>query len=120
MTHNLTTMMAVSRRENPTRFQKTLAFNDFYDGEPGYPFPMGNVQTLGKLQSGMLVAGAKYLPQPIARELTKRSFDILTTSEDLPEAEQPSDVATRRRPDLRPGKQLWNATGASTSGSRRS
>ena len=87
MTHNLTTMMAISLRENPTRFQKTLAFNDFYDGEPGYPFPMGNVQTLGKLQSGMLVAGAKYLPQPIARELTKRSFDILTTSEDLPNAD---------------------------------
>ena len=87
MTHNLTTMMAVSTRENPTKFQKTLAFNDFYDGEPGYPFPMGNVQTLGKLQSGMLVAGAKYLPQTIARALTKRSFDILTMSEDLPKAE---------------------------------
>ncbi|WP_245438156.1 GMC family oxidoreductase [Mesorhizobium sp. WSM4312] len=87
MTHNLTTMMAVSTRENPTKFQKTLAFNDFYDGEPGYPFPMGNVQTLGKLQSGMLVAGAKHMPQVIARALTRRSFDILTTSEDLPKAE---------------------------------
>ena len=87
MTHNLTTMMAVSTRPNPTKFQKTVAFNDFYDGEPGYPFPMGNVQALGKLQSGMLVAGAKYLPQFIGRALTKRSFDILTTSEDLPRAD---------------------------------
>jgi choline dehydrogenase-like flavoprotein len=84
MTHNLTTMMAVSNRKNPTKFQKTLSFNDFYDGEPEYPFPMGNVQTLGKLQPGMLVAGARFLPQSIARILTKRSFDILTTSEDLP------------------------------------
>ncbi len=87
MTHNLTTMMAVSSRLNETKFQKTLSFNDFYHGEPGYPFPMGNVQTLGKLQPGMLVAGAKYLPQPIARAVTKRSFDILTTSEDLPKAD---------------------------------
>ncbi|TGS14337.1 GMC family oxidoreductase [Mesorhizobium sp. M2E.F.Ca.ET.209.01.1.1] len=85
MTHNLTTMMAISGRLNPTKFQKTLAFNDFYDGEPGYPYPMGNVQTLGKLQSGMLVAGTKFLPSPVARALTRRSFDILTTSEDLPQ-----------------------------------
>jgi choline dehydrogenase-like flavoprotein len=84
MTHNLTTMMAISRHVNPTRFQKTLSFNDFYDGEPGYPYPLGNVQTLGKLQSGMLVAGAKFMPSPLARELKRRSFDILTTSEDLP------------------------------------
>jgi choline dehydrogenase-like flavoprotein len=87
MTHNLTTMMAISHRPNPTRFQKTLAFNDFYHGEPGFPFPMGNVQTLGKLQAGMLVAGAKYLPKFIGAALTRRSFDILTTSEDLPKAD---------------------------------
>jgi choline dehydrogenase-like flavoprotein len=87
MTHNLTTMMAVSWERNPTRFQKTLSFNDFYDGEAGFPFPMGNVQTLGKLQSGMLVAGATYLPQFVGRELTKRSLDLLVTSEDLPRKE---------------------------------
>jgi len=46
---------------------------------------MGNVQTLGKLQSGMLVAGAKYLPKFLGKELTKRSLDLLVTSEDLPE-----------------------------------
>jgi choline dehydrogenase-like flavoprotein len=87
MTHNLTTMMAVSHRPNPTKFQKTLAFNDFYAGEPGFPFPMGNVQTLGKLQAGMLVAGAKYLPKSVGAALTRHSFDILTTSEDLPKPE---------------------------------
>lgn len=87
MTHNLTTMMAVSHRPNPTKFQKTLAFNDFYAGEPGFPFPMGNVQTLGKLHAGMLVAGAKYLPKSVGAALTRYSFDILTTSEDLPKPE---------------------------------
>ncbi|WP_183719850.1 GMC family oxidoreductase [Rhizobium sp. BK060] len=86
MTHNLTTFMAVSSEKNPTRFQKTLAFNDYYDGDEEFRFPMGNVQTLGKLQAGMLVAGAKYLPQFIGRELTKRSLDLLVTSEDLPHA----------------------------------
>jgi choline dehydrogenase-like flavoprotein len=87
MTHNLTTMMAVSRKLNPTRFQKTLAFNDFYDGESGFPYPMGNVQTLGKLQAGMLVAGAKYLPASLGAALTRRSLDMLATSEDLPRPE---------------------------------
>jgi choline dehydrogenase-like flavoprotein len=84
MTHNLTTMMAVSGRRNPTNYQKTLAFNDFYFGEDGFSYPMGNVQTLGKLQEGMLVAGVGYLPTWISRELTKRSLDILIQSEDLP------------------------------------
>jgi choline dehydrogenase-like flavoprotein len=98
MTHNLTTMMAISHRPNPTRFQKTLAFNDFYDGEPGFPFPMGNVQTLGKLQAGMLVAGAKYLPKFIGAAITRRSFDILTTSEDPP---KPDNRVTLERGTIR-------------------
>ena len=84
MTHNLTTVMAVSPERNPTKFQKTLAFNDFYDGDETYRYPMGNVQTLGKLQPGMLVAGAKYLPRFVGRALTRRSLDLLVTSEDLP------------------------------------
>jgi choline dehydrogenase-like flavoprotein len=87
MTHNLTTMMAVSTELNPTRFQKTMAFNDYYDGEEGFRYPMGNVQTLGKLQAGMLVAGAKYLPKFVGRALTRRSLDLLVTSEDLPHRE---------------------------------
>jgi choline dehydrogenase-like flavoprotein len=87
MTHNLTTMMAVSAEKNPTKFQKTLAFNDFYSGDGEFNYPMGNVQTLGKLQAGMLVAGAKYLPQFIGRQLTSRSLDLLVTSEDLPRGE---------------------------------
>ncbi len=85
MVHNLTMMMAVGPSVNPTKFQKTFAFNDWYDGDNRFPYPMGNVQTLGRLQPGMLVAGAKFLPRWIGRQLTRRSFDILTTSEDLPD-----------------------------------
>lgn len=85
MAHNLTMMMAVSHRLNDTKFQKTLSFNDFYFGDDRFPFPMGNVQTLGKLQAGMLVAGTRYMPSFLGRELTKRSVDILTTTEDLPD-----------------------------------
>lgn len=85
MVHNLTMMMAISHRPNPTRFQKTFAFNDWYDGDEKFPYPMGNVQTLGRLQAGMLVAGTRFLPPWLGRELTRRSLDILTTSEDLPD-----------------------------------
>ena len=85
MTHNLTMTMAVGHRINPTRFQKTFSFNDWYWGDDSFPYPMGNVQTLGRLQPGMLVAGAKYLPHWVGQQLTRRSFDVLTTTEDLPD-----------------------------------
>ena len=85
MTHNLTMIMAVGLRINPTRFQKIFSFNDWYQGDDSFPYPMGNVQTLGRLQPGMLVAGAKYLPHWVGRQLTRRSVDILKTTEDLPD-----------------------------------
>ena len=87
MTHNLTMMMVVGHRINPTRFQKTSSFNDWYQGDESFPFPMGNVQSLGRGQPGMLAAGTRYQPHWVGRQLTRRSFDILTTSEDLPDIE---------------------------------
>ena len=47
---------------NDTKFQKTICINDFYFGDDGFKYPMGNIQGLGKLQSGMLTAKQKYLP----------------------------------------------------------
>ena len=83
MTHNLTMMMAVGHRTNPTQYQKTFSFNDWYQGDDSLPYPMGNLQTLGRLQPGMLVARAKYLSRWVGRQLTRHSFDILTTTADL-------------------------------------
>lgn len=41
MGHTNSVLIALSRCENPTVFQKTLALNDFYFGTPEWPYPMG-------------------------------------------------------------------------------
>lgn len=87
MVHNNTALMAVGPRPNPTVFQKTLAINDYYFGEPGFPYPMGNLQLLGKLQAGMLTANQPLVPRPALRAVAARSVDWWVMSEDLPDAE---------------------------------
>ena len=42
------TVLALSREENPTSYQKTLGLNDFYFGSDDFDYPLGNVQMVGK------------------------------------------------------------------------
>src|SRR5262249_17889069 len=53
MFHNSAAVLAISRAPNPTRFQKTLALNDFYFGLKGFGYPLGNIQMIGKSQAPM-------------------------------------------------------------------
>ena len=47
-------MLALSREENPTVFQKTLGLNDFYfSGGDDFEFPLGSIQMIGKSQAPM-------------------------------------------------------------------
>ncbi len=63
MAHNNTAMMAISPfRKNRVTFQKSLAINDYYLANSEKPYPLGNVQGLGKLQGGMLTANARWRP----------------------------------------------------------
>jgi choline dehydrogenase-like flavoprotein len=88
MVHNNTALMAVDpRRKNPTTFQKTMAVNDFYFKGPGFNYPMGNIQLLGKLQAGMLTAAVPLVPRPILQGMADRSVDWWVMSEDLPDPE---------------------------------
>ena len=88
MVHNNTALMAVDPwRTNPTVFQKTIAINDFYHNGPGFPYPLGNIQALGKLQAGMLTAAKPGVPQPLLRAMAERSVDWWVMSEDLPDPE---------------------------------
>ena len=86
MQHTCTFLIAIAPlRRNPTKFQKTLAVNDYYFGEPGYPYPMGGLQTIGKLDAAMLSSGAgRFLPGPVLAQLAGRSTDWLVMSEDIP------------------------------------
>jgi choline dehydrogenase-like flavoprotein len=54
MAHNNTALMSIGWDINSTMFQKTICINDFYFGDEGFKYPMGNIQGLGKLQTGML------------------------------------------------------------------
>ncbi len=88
MVHNNTALMAVHpTRRNPTVFQKTFAVNDFYFRGPDWPYPMGNLQLLGKLQAGMLTANQPLVPRRVLQAVADRSVDWWVMSEDLPDPE---------------------------------
>ena len=53
MFHDSTAVLALSREENPTAYQKTLGLNDFYFGSDDFEYPLGNVQMVGKSTAPM-------------------------------------------------------------------
>lgn len=54
MKHNCGVVIGVTSHENLTTFQKTLGVNDFYWGEPDFPYPMGQIQQSGRVNKDML------------------------------------------------------------------
>jgi choline dehydrogenase-like flavoprotein len=86
MGHVNSVVMALSRCPNPTVFQKTLALNDFYFGSSEWPYPMGHISFVGKLDADTLRAGAPALAPGWTLDLMARhSLDFWLTSEDLPD-----------------------------------
>src|SRR5262245_55777405 len=51
--HNSQAVLAISKEPNPTKFQKTLGVNNFYHASKEFPFPLGNIQMVGKSQGPM-------------------------------------------------------------------
>lgn len=86
MKHQNGAIVGVSRKANPTKFQKTLAINDFYWGEPGFEYPMGHIQLMGKVNKDMIAPDAPYFaPEKALAEMASRSIDWWLTAEDLPD-----------------------------------
>jgi choline dehydrogenase-like flavoprotein len=86
MGHINSVMMAISKCPNPTIFQKTLAVNDYYFGDEEFPFPMGHISFVGKLDGDTLKAGAPAIAPGWTLDLMARhSLDFWLTSEDLPD-----------------------------------
>lgn len=86
MGHLNSVQMAGSRCPNPTVFQKTLALNDYYFGDGEFPYPMGHISFVGKLDAAALSAGAPPLTPGFTLDLmAKHSLDFWLTSEDLPD-----------------------------------
>jgi choline dehydrogenase-like flavoprotein len=91
MFHDSIAVLALSREENPTVFQKTLGLNDFYLGSDDFEFPLGSIQMVGKSQAQMF-RGEKPLETKLAPEWTldrvaRHAIDFWLSTEDLPRSE---------------------------------
>jgi choline dehydrogenase-like flavoprotein len=86
MFHNSTAVVAISRRENPTMFQKTLSINDVYFGANDFDYPLGNIQMIGKSQGAMFRGDApRLVPGMTLAQMAKHAVDFWLTTEDLPD-----------------------------------
>lgn len=85
MKHVLGSIIGISQKPNPTQFQKTLSINDFYWGEAGYEFPMGQIQTLGKVNKEALEGSADAYAPLTPEQVATHSIDWWLTTEDLPD-----------------------------------
>lgn len=88
MVHTNSVLVAIDpRRPNTTAFQKSVSINDFYHAgfDPGFPFPMGNLQPVGKLQSAMMRGAAPHVPSRALGIAASHSVDWWVMSEDLPD-----------------------------------
>jgi hypothetical protein len=86
MGHVNSVLLAISRTPNATVFQKTLGVNDFYFGDEDFPYPMGHISFVGKLDAIALSAGAPAIVPGMTLDImAKHSLDFWLTSEDLPD-----------------------------------
>jgi choline dehydrogenase-like flavoprotein len=88
MFHDSVAVLALSREENPTVYQKTLGLNDFYFGSDDFDFPLGNIQMVGKSQSPMFrgekPGETKLAPEWSLDRVAKHAIDFWLSTEDLP------------------------------------
>jgi choline dehydrogenase-like flavoprotein len=89
MRHNNMALMALSREPNPTRFQKTLARNEWYLGADDWDYPLGGMQMLGKSDDVMIHAQAprwagKLSPDLPFEVMAHHAVDFWLCGEDLP------------------------------------
>ncbi len=88
MFHASQAVLALSREENPTIFQKTLGLNDFYLAGDGHDYPLGNIQMVGKSQAPMFRGEkprqTKLAPQWTLERIARHAIDFWLSTEDLP------------------------------------
>ncbi len=88
MFHNCQAVLALSREENPTVFQKTLAVHDFYFGSDDFEYPLGSIQMVGKSQAAMFHGEKPHetmlAPMWTLDTIAKHSVDFWLSTEDLP------------------------------------
>lgn len=101
MLHNNSALAAISRRPNPTRFQKTLALADYYFGDGAFPFPMGLIQ-MWRTDANIIRLGAPpFAPRFSLEYIARHVLDFWLTSEDLPDPENRVELDAEGRIRLR-------------------
>jgi choline dehydrogenase-like flavoprotein len=91
MFHASRAVLALSREENPSVYQKTLGLNDFYFGSDEHEYPLGNIQMVGKSQAPMFrgekPGETKLAPGWSLERIAKHAIDFWLSTEDLPRLE---------------------------------
>ena len=91
MFHDSLAVLALSREENPTVFQKTLGLNDFYFGSDDFEYPLGNIQMVGKstaqMYRGEKPGQTRLAPEWTLERVGKHAIDFWLSTEDLPSPE---------------------------------
>jgi choline dehydrogenase-like flavoprotein len=103
--HNMSAVLGLSTRRNPSVFQKTLAVNDFYFASGRWEYPMGTLQTFCKMTEPILRAARPGIPRAVLRAVADRTVDWWLISEDLPDPEnritlaEDGRIRIRRKPN---------------------
>ena len=89
--HNSQAVLALSKEENPTVFQKTLGLNDFYFRSDDFEYPLGSIQMIGKSQAEMYRGEkpieTKLAPTRTLESMARHAVDFWLSTEDLPRPE---------------------------------
>ena len=87
MFHDSTAVLALSREENLTAYQKTLGLNDFYFGSDDFEYPLGNVQMVGKSTAPMFrgerPGETRLAPEWTLERMARHAIDFWLSTEDL-------------------------------------
>ena len=127
MFHNSVAVLALSKEENPTVFQKTLGVNDFYlSGGEDFDYPLGNIQMVGKSQAPMFrgekPGETRFAPNWSLEDVARHAVDFWLSTEDLPRPEnrvtlaqdgnvQISYTPSNEEPKKRLGRKLHDMLG---------
>lgn len=91
----MTVLAQRSPNANSGFFQRTVYFNDFYWGDPDFPYPMGHIQNSGGILQDVIFSEAppllsilaKVMPGFGLRQLATRTIGWWLQTEDLPNLE---------------------------------
>ena len=88
MYHQADALLALGPEDNEDSYTKTWGTNDFYfkDSDPGYPFPLGQVQPVGSFHHEMMKGDAPPLtPGFVLEKMKQHAVPWWLTTEDLPD-----------------------------------